>query len=212
LIDEHVVDIADSTIRASGPDLSWVYLEYTDDMGHAFGDAPPFIQAVQYLDDEMGRLYRAIQYRQEHFKEEWLLVITTDHGRDAKTGMNHGGQSDRERGTWIISNYPSPNAYAKSQDLAIVDILPSMAQFLKLRIPQENRAELDGVSFIGPVSIANAKADIINDSLRISWTPIDPKGQLTISYSGTNEFKNGVSDHFQKSVKFLLVLQHGVSP
>ena len=30
--------------------------------------------------------------------------ITTDHGRDSATGKHHGGQSDRERATWIVTN------------------------------------------------------------------------------------------------------------
>lgn len=196
-IDETVVNKADSTIRASAPDLSWVYLEYTDDMGHAYGDGEPLYKAVSYLDDQMGRIWNAVQYREKNFGEEWLMFITTDHGRDATTGKNHGGQSDRERTTWMITNYPKPNEYFKSTNPAIVDILPSIAQFLKITIPEKNRNELDGVSIIDPVSIANPTTIIRNDSLLISWKAFEKKGTIMIQVAATNNFKEGGEDTFQ---------------
>jgi hypothetical protein len=29
----------------------------------------------------------------KYHKEDWLFIITTDHGRDSINGKNHGGQS-----------------------------------------------------------------------------------------------------------------------
>ena len=46
-IDESVTDEAAKSIRTNGPDLSWVYLEYTDDMGHMYGDSPEFKKAIR---------------------------------------------------------------------------------------------------------------------------------------------------------------------
>ena len=37
LIDEAVVDTTAAVIKRMAPDLSWVYLEYTDEMGHRHG-------------------------------------------------------------------------------------------------------------------------------------------------------------------------------
>jgi predicted AlkP superfamily pyrophosphatase or phosphodiesterase len=103
-IDEAVVDKAAACIREEAPDLSWVYLEYTDDMGHMHGDSPEFYKAIAYMDQQMGRLWEAINYREKTFKEDWVIYITTDHGRDSATGKHHGGQSNRERSTWIVTN------------------------------------------------------------------------------------------------------------
>lgn len=47
LIDEKVTKDAVQSIKLNAPDLSWVYLEYTDDMGHKFGDSPAFIDALK---------------------------------------------------------------------------------------------------------------------------------------------------------------------
>ena len=180
-IDNLVVSQADSVIRKSAPDLSWIYLEYTDEVGHIYGNGTVIDQAVMYLDEQMGRINRAIEYRKKKFGEDWLLVITTDHGRDARNGMNHGGQSDRERTTWLITNYPNLNDYFRQYNPAIVDILPTIASFMKLSIPVANQHELDGVSLIGKVSVANARATIKNDSLWISWNAIEKTGNIKIT-------------------------------
>ncbi|MEX0360202.1 MAG: alkaline phosphatase family protein, partial [Allomuricauda sp.] len=39
LIDYSVADHAAETIFENAPDISWVYLEFSDDMGHGFGDS-----------------------------------------------------------------------------------------------------------------------------------------------------------------------------
>src|SRR5690606_12385834 len=148
-IDEAVVDNAVDYIKKEAPDLSWVYLEYTDDMGHMYGDSEQFYKAVAMMDDQMGRLWQAIQYREKKFKEDWVIYITTDHGRMANNGKGHGGQSDRERSTWIVTNAKGLNSYFKTGNPGIVDIMPSIAQFLNISIPREQLMEIDGVPLTG---------------------------------------------------------------
>lgn len=143
-IDELVVDEAAKSIEKDAPDLSWIYLEFTDDMGHKFGDSPEMYEAVRLADKQMGEVFYAIKKREQNHNEEWLIVITTDHGRDAETGKNHGGQSDRERTTWIVSSKP---IVSKKRPLAIVDILPSICEFMGVEIPAEVEKGLDGESF-----------------------------------------------------------------
>ena len=94
LIDEKVADKAAACIKTNGPDLSWVYLEYTDDMGHRFGDSPQTEDAIMKMDAQVGRVWAAIQYREQHFKEDWLIFVTTDHGREEKLGK---GMADKPR-------------------------------------------------------------------------------------------------------------------
>jgi predicted AlkP superfamily pyrophosphatase or phosphodiesterase len=69
-IDEKVVDEAASFIQGNGPDLSWVYLEYTDDMGHRYGDSEQFHKAIEMMDAQMGRLWKSIQFREKNFNED----------------------------------------------------------------------------------------------------------------------------------------------
>lgn len=196
LIDEEVVKQATNTIHDQAPDLSWVYLEYTDDMGHRYGDSPEFYKAVELLDKQMGKIWDAITYRQQHFKEDWLIVITTDHGRDEKTGRGHGGQSDRQRSTWMVSNYKNLNTYARYFDLAIVDIIPSIARYLNIKIPKNVAAEIDGTPFIGPVSITGLKLNHLQNHLDISWKTLQKMGKVEIWLATTNDFKTGRKDEY----------------
>ncbi|WP_295235766.1 alkaline phosphatase family protein [Sediminibacterium sp.] len=198
LIDEQVIAKADSTIRLAAPDLSWIYLQHTDDIGHRFGNSKQMEQAIDYLDNQMGTIWDAIQYRQKNDGEDWLFIITTDHGRDAATGKNHGGQSDAERTTWMIANSKNTNAYFQQNTPAIVDLLPTMAQFQKLKIPRENKFELDGVPLIGPVSLSHPTIEKKEDSLIVHWNAYEKNTKVNILISYTNLFKEGKVDSYVK--------------
>ncbi|MCR9065778.1 MAG: alkaline phosphatase family protein [Cytophagales bacterium] len=143
-IDKYVTQKAVETIKAEAPDISWVYLEFTDDMGHKFGDSEQFYSAVAFTDSLIGEIYDATQSRTE---EEWFFAVTTDHGRSADTGKNHGGQSDRERKTWILTNQPKVNERF-TNGLAIVDIFPSLLKYMDIDIPQSVEENLDGQPFL----------------------------------------------------------------
>ena len=146
-IDTAVVAEAARYVSAEAPDLSWIYLQHTDDMGHGYGDSPQQIEAVKLMDEHIGAIWKSITERQDMHAEDWLLVITTDHGRDAETGRGHGGQSDRERTIWIATNSSRLNAHF-NETPAIVDIVPSIAAHLRLNIPDSVREQLDGQPFI----------------------------------------------------------------
>jgi predicted AlkP superfamily pyrophosphatase or phosphodiesterase len=146
-IDKEVAKDAARYVREKGPDLAWVYLEYTDGVAHVFGDSEVLNATIQTMDAQVGNIWSSVQYRQETFDEDWLIIITTDHGRDANYGRNHGGQSARERATWIVTNSDRLNERFESTP-AIVDILPSIVQHMNLSMPAPIQIQLDGQSFI----------------------------------------------------------------
>lgn len=134
-IDSAVAEEAARVLRTKGPDLSWVYLQHTDDIGHRYGDSPEFTQAIERMDHKISALWDAVQARQTEHSEDWLVVVTTDHGRDAETGKHHGGQSVRERSTWIVTNSTRTNTRFEQQP-SIVDILPSILRHLRVEPPR----------------------------------------------------------------------------
>jgi hypothetical protein len=207
-IDEEVVKQTANTIKKNAPDLSWVYLEYTDDMGHRYGDSPEYRKAIAMVDTQMGQLWSAIQYREQNFKEDWLIVITTDHGRDEKDGRGHGGQSDRQRSTWMVSNYKNLNTYGQYFDLGIVDIMPSIASYLNVKLPENVGREVDGTTFIGPVAITGLKVNYTQGLLDISWKALEKKGKAKIWLTTTNNFKIGGQDTYKLLAEVDLTTQH----
>jgi predicted AlkP superfamily pyrophosphatase or phosphodiesterase len=146
-IDAAVSRAAAKVIADEAPDLSWVYLQYTDDVAHEHGDGPAFDLAVRRMDERVGWIWSAIKNRQSSHDENWLVIVTTDHGRDAETGREHGGQSARERTIWMATNSQAltPDFFDLPE---IVDIYPSIARHLGLTIPHHVARQLDGASFI----------------------------------------------------------------
>ncbi|PVD53295.1 nucleotide pyrophosphatase [Terrimonas sp.] len=209
-IDEAVVDNAADYIKKEAPDLSWVYLEYTDDMGHMHGDSPEFYKAVEMMDNQMGRLWSAIQYRENNFKEDWVIYITTDHGRSADNGKNHGGQSDRERATWIVTSAKGLNSYFKTGNPGVIDIMPSIASSLNITIPKERLMEVDGIPLTGTISATTANAMLENGKIKVSWKAVAKKGNAKIWLATTNHFKEGGKDEYSLVATVPLVKQEAV--
>jgi predicted AlkP superfamily pyrophosphatase or phosphodiesterase len=196
-IDEVVVNEAAAYIRNSAPDLTWVYLEYSDDMGHRYGDSEKMYDAVKMVDDQVGRIWNAISYRRKQFGEDWVIYITTDHGRDGKTGKGHGGQSDRERTTWIVTSARDLNTHFKSGQAGVVDIMPSIARFLNVPLPVEQAREIDGAPLTGPISLVQPAAALENGRLKLQWKALEKTGRVKIWVSPTNHFKEGGKDEYR---------------
>jgi len=195
-IDNFVIENACKTIASSAPDLSWIYLEYTDEMGHRHGDSPKFFKALDQLDLQIGKLYKTIQKREKENNEEWMVIITTDHGRDT-FGFHHGGQTNRERNTWIATNYAGMNEYFKKQQPGIVDIAPTILRFLNISPNQNQQFEIDGVPMTGELSAINPSLKIKDKKLIVQWTPLTEIGKAKIWLSTTNNFRSGSTDQYQ---------------
>lgn len=196
-IDSAVSSEAARVIADKGPDLSWIYMEYTDDMGHKHGDSKEFYAAVMEADKQIGKVWSAIQSRQEKYNEDWLIVITTDHGRGAETGKNHGGQSERERSTWIVTNAKNLNKHF-TETPGVVDILPSIARHLNIKIPEATANELDGVPFTGLIDMSNLSAMKSGNKIKLAWQSHSADAQAQIFISTTNNFKTGGKDAYEK--------------
>ena len=133
-IDGKVCEEAARTINSKAPDINWVYLWYTDDAFHINGNGKVSDNAVLKADAQLAKVWAAVKDRERKFGEEWLVIVTTDHGRDF-LGFNHGGQFFRERSSWIATNANSLNEHFSDGRLAQVDILPTISRFMHFDIP-----------------------------------------------------------------------------
>lgn len=92
---------------------------------------------------------------------------------------------------------PGVNAYARQQPVAIVDLLPTMARFLRVPLPVAAQRELDGVPLLGPVSVAAPRVRAAPDSLRISWTALGPRSEpVKVWATATNRAQTGGADEY----------------
>lgn len=193
-IDQEVAAYAAKDVSQKAPDLTWVYLQYTDDMGHRFGASPEMDLGIQEADRQVGLIWDAIKEREKEYGEDWMIVITTDHGR-GEGGFHHGGQSDEERATWIISNKVF-NEIA-SQTPGIVDILPTMATFMDLSIPKNQAMEIDGVSLLGDAYASHLTGTLSGSELSLNWKSYGKGETARVWITPTNQFRYGNSDLYR---------------
>ncbi|MBW1761383.1 MAG: alkaline phosphatase family protein [Deltaproteobacteria bacterium] len=91
-------------LAAETPDVVFVQLDDIDYQGHRAGFspmAPEYASAVETVDSQVGEMVDAIVARPTYSMEDWLVVLTTDHGGN---GVLHGLQSDEERTIFIIAS------------------------------------------------------------------------------------------------------------
>jgi hypothetical protein len=194
-IDQQVAEEAATYLATQGPDLSWVYLQYTDDMGHRHGRSAQLDAAIQKADAQVGLIWQAIQQRQQK-GEDWQLWVTTDHGRKEPDGKDHGGQSDAEREIWISTNAKDLNARFHSGQAAMVDVLPSMIRFFNLVVPEHQERELDGVPLTGPLSLSNLTLVGNGKKQLLTWTPGPQSETFSVYWSPTDHFAEGGQDEY----------------
>ncbi len=85
-------------------DFIFVIYEPTDSTGHNYGftiNNPRYREAFQTADQYGFETLDAIKQRETYETEDWLIIITSDHGG---IGTDHGGASIQERMTFIVAN------------------------------------------------------------------------------------------------------------
>lgn len=100
-VDAEIANLAVLAMEKYGPDVSFVYFCDADEAGHAHGVVGnEYLDAIARVDEHLTRLRQALAARTEKLNEEWLLVLTTDHGHVDQGG--HGGDSPQELASFVI--------------------------------------------------------------------------------------------------------------
>ncbi len=86
------------------PDILFSIFERPDETGHQFGfsnDVPEYVEAVRGCDRDAYDIIKTIQARESYASEDWLIIMTSDHGGQ---GKDHGNLSEDCRMTFIATN------------------------------------------------------------------------------------------------------------
>jgi predicted AlkP superfamily pyrophosphatase or phosphodiesterase len=101
-VDAEIATVAVFAIEKFGPDVSFVYFCDADESGHSYGVVDShYVEAIGRVDNHLTRLHDAIEQRVGKNREEWLIVLTTDHGHVDEGG--HGSDSPQERASFVIA-------------------------------------------------------------------------------------------------------------
>lgn len=90
--------------KADCADFVFVIYEPTDSTGHDLGftiNNPKYKESFKTADQYGFETIEAIKARETYDTEDWLIIITSDHGG---FGTDHGDTSIQERMTFIVAN------------------------------------------------------------------------------------------------------------
>ncbi len=94
--DDSTASAAAKIISEQDPIAVFVQLDEVDGAGHENGyssGSDKYLKAIELRDKNIGTMINAVKSRETYLKEDWLIIITTDHG-GLDTG--HGGVSPEE--------------------------------------------------------------------------------------------------------------------
>ena len=137
--DIEVRDGALKTLRESNPDVMFVYFGQVDEYGHGevdsranfSPDSTLYLNAISHVDSHIGELLRAMRARPKFTDENWLVLITTDHGG---RGNSHGGDSDEERKIWLAAHGASlPRAKLLNEETPQTALVPLIYRHLGIQ-------------------------------------------------------------------------------
>lgn len=105
--DSEVKNTAVNILTKNNPDVLFVAFDDVDHAGHSYGFSPTttqYIQTIETTDGYISEILTALYNRTNYANEDWLIVLTTDHGG---IPSGHGGGTLEER--TIFNIYQNPN-------------------------------------------------------------------------------------------------------
>ncbi len=141
--DDRVAEAAAYQLKKRDPRVMLVHLDAVDKAGHDHGYGPGtgyYRAAIEATDVRVGLILAALRAREKTHAEEWLVLVTTDHGG---TGHGHGGGSATDRRIFVIARGlgPAQAPFPKGR-ATLFDIAPTLLAFLGL--PESDWGGLDG--------------------------------------------------------------------
>ena len=120
-------------LNGADPDAMFVYLGNPDETSHETGSiGSEYREAIALSDQHVGALVAAVRSRSSFRAENWLILISTDHGRTSDG--DHGGNSPVEMTTFILASGPGTAIGTPSEETFIVDVAVTALNHLGIAI------------------------------------------------------------------------------
>ena len=139
--DAQSVDLALGALGDPDMDALFVYLGNPDEVSHeANSIGVEYREAIARADEQVGRIVSAVRSRPTYAQEDWLILMSTDHGRTSEGG--HGGDTPEERTIFFLASGPSAMVGTPADTVFIVDV--PVTALAHLGIPADPSWNLDG--------------------------------------------------------------------
>lgn len=142
--DQRIAAETVKTITGDNPHVIVSYFGAVDETGHRHGFHPSveqYISAIEEVDTHVGELMEAMKARPHFQKENWLVLISTDHGG---RGTNHSGGHDLPeiRNTFLIVSGAAAKRGKIEEQTYLVDLVATALIHLGVKI--QDQWQLDG--------------------------------------------------------------------
>ena len=171
--DEAVSFETKSQLRHQEPDVVFVHFDAPDYAGHTFGygpDVPEYVKSIEETDAHIGSIMAQVRDRNAYSREEWLVIVTSDHGG---TGKGHGLPIPEHMDVPFIVSGPSA-AGSFGVVPTLCDVAPTVFAFFGIAPGPE--VDWDGV----PVGLKGVDSKALSDVRDRRKVEFDPPGGLVV--------------------------------
>lgn len=131
-------------LKTTDPTAMFLYFHQIDSAGHTFGfhrSVPEYVVAIERVDRHIGEVLEALRNRETYNEEDWLILVTTDHGGKGR-GHSNGQKVPSIRTTFLIVSGPSAKQGRIKRQTYTVDVATTALAHLGVEIEPEWK--LDG--------------------------------------------------------------------
>lgn len=142
LTDEKVTDRVTDLLQNDNPDAMFVQLDEVDHAGHEYVysvNSEQYLAAIEKADTLVGKMISAIQNRKTNNSENWLILVSTDHGGSEK---GHGKDIPDHTMIFYIANGKNVKKGELKQQVNVVDVAVTAMKHLGIQI--NDSWKLDG--------------------------------------------------------------------
>jgi len=129
-------------LKNEDPDVIFVQLDDVDHAGHANGfsaKSEKYLKAIEKSDGQVGKILKALEKRLTFDRENWLIIVTTDHGG---SGTGHGKNTTEHTTIFYIASGLDVDIGEIQGDVNVVDVAVTAIDHLDIRIREQ--WDLDG--------------------------------------------------------------------
>lgn len=144
--DQAAADRAVELLTKTNPDVMFVHLDDVDGAGHGNGfspDVPAYIKAIEETDRRVGQIVAAVRGRSTHAREDWLILVSSDHGGWGSGHASHSNVVPEIRKVFYIANGESAEPGEIKGQVYIVDVAATALAHMGVKI--DPAWKLDGV-------------------------------------------------------------------
>jgi len=125
------------TLKREDVDVMFVHLDNVDHAGHDYGyatDNSKYINAIEKTDKKIGRIVKALKKRKNYANENWLILVSTDHGG---SGNNHGEAIPEHTTIFYIASGKDVEKGEIKKQVNVIDVAVTALEHLNVKIKDE---------------------------------------------------------------------------